>query len=251
MRLTLFTVCGILLLLFGCGSDETPAPIEHKPNYFPDAVGSRWVYRTSEGIQSILEVSGETNMEGKNYRILKNTLPVSETEFDFLKPTHYRVTQNQVFFGVGEKIDAYVHNELPASVQDEFAGLELHITVEPIAYPELIFCHIPLRPNFQWDALNVKVNGSIILQNLLLLQIPFEIIISVTGEVVAERPLETPVGSFEKTYQIEYQTEITRILFSEAETTRQTQKTWFAPHVGIVKIEDEGGVTELIEYTLK
>ena len=251
MRLTLFTVCGILLLLFGCGSDETSVPIEQMPNYYPDVVGSRWVYRNPEGIQSILKVSGETHIKGKNYRILKNTPPVSETELDFLKPIHYRVTKHEVFFVVGEKIAYYVQNELPASVQDGFAGLELHITVEPIAYPELIFCHIPLRPNFQWDALNVQVNGSIILQNLVLLQIPFEIVISVTGEVSAESSLETPAGSFEKAYQIEYNTEITRTVFSEAETIRHHLTVWFVPHVGIVKTEGELGVTELIEYTLK
>ena len=38
MKLIFFTVCGILLLL-GCGSDETPEPMEVMPNYFPDTSG--------------------------------------------------------------------------------------------------------------------------------------------------------------------------------------------------------------------
>ena len=152
-------------------------------------------------------------------------------------------------FGIGGKIDRYVENEIPASVADEFAGLELDITVEPIAYPEFVFCQLPLTPNFQWDAFNTHVNGSIVLQNLVLLQFPFEVQVSVKGEVVAVGLLETPAGSFEETYQIEYQTEITQTLFSEAETMEQRQTVWFVPHVGIVKIEDESGVTELIAYT--
>lgn len=91
MRLTFLILCGILLL-FGCGSDETSVLIEQTPNFFPDVVGSRWVYRNSKGIQLTLEVSGETNSEGKNYRILKYIPLIEETEFDLLKPTYYRAT---------------------------------------------------------------------------------------------------------------------------------------------------------------
>ena len=78
MRLTFLIFCGILLL-FSCGSDETPPAVEQMPNYFPDAVGTRWVYLNSGGIQETLEVSGETDIEGKSYRILKDTLPTEET----------------------------------------------------------------------------------------------------------------------------------------------------------------------------
>lgn len=250
MRLTFLIFCGILLL-FSCGSDETPPAVEQMPNYFPDAVGTRWVYLNSGGIQETLEVSGETDIEGKSYRILKDTLPTEETALDLLKPVYYRVTQNQVFFVVGGKIDHYVQNKLPALVQDEFAGLELTPVVDAISYPELTFFQFPLIPNSRWEAVNVKVNGNIILQNLVLLQIPFEVLIRVTGEIVAQSPLETPAGSFEEIYQIEYQTEITLTLFSEPQTTQLRQTIWFVPHVGIVKTENESGATELIEYSLK
>ena len=173
-----------------------------------------------------------------------------ETELDLLKPIYYRVTENQVFFVVGGKIDRYVQNDLPASVQDDFAGLELSVAVDSITYPELTFFQFPLILNSQWEALNLRINGSISLQNLALLQFPFEVIMGVTGEVIAESSLETPAGSFDETYQIEYQTEITQTLFSEAETTRHRQTVWFAPHVGIVKSENEHGGSELIEYFL-
>ena len=136
-------------------------------------------------------------------------------------------------------------------VQDEFAGLELTPVVDAISYPELTFFQFPLIPNSRWEAVNVKVNGNIILQNLVLLQIPFEVLIRVTGEIVAQSPLETPAGSFEEIYQIEYQTEITLTLFSEPQTTQLRQTIWFVPHVGIVKTENESGATELIEYSLK
>ena len=250
MKLTFPIFCGILLL-FSCGSDEMSAPIEQIPNYFPDTVGSRWTYLNSDGTQGTTEVSGETNIEGKNYRILKDTPPSEGTEFDLLKPIYYRVTQNEVFFVVGRKIDEYVQNELPASVQDDFAGLELSVAVDSISDSELTFFQFPLIPNSQWEALNLKISGSISLQNLALLQFPFEVIMRITGKVVAQRPLETPAENFEETYQIEYQTEITQTLFSETETWQDDQTIWFAPHVGIVKTENEDGDgAVLIAYSL-
>ena len=249
MRLTSLMLCGIFTL-FGCGSDETSAPIEDKPNYFPDVVGSRWVYRNTDGFQWTLEVSDETNIEGKDYRTFKTTPPIETIGFDLLKPDVFRVEQNRVLFAIGEKIDRYVQTELPKAAQDELAGLELTAEVEPIPHAVLIFLQVPLILNAQWDAFNVKVNGSIMPQNLALLQIPFEVLMSIKAEVVAESPLETPAGNFEKTYQIEYQTEITHSLFSEVETTQLNQTVWFVPHVGIVKVEDEHGATELIAYTL-
>ena len=248
MRLTSLMLCGIFIL-FGCGSDEMPAPIEQMPNYFPDAVGSRWVYRNADGSEWTREIIDGTDAHGVGYKVFDYTPPVSETELNSLKPDAVRVTDSQVLFVIGEQIDRYVQNDILTSVQDEFAGLELDITVAPITHPEFVFFQLPLTPSFQWDAFRTDVNGSIVLQNLVLLQFPFAVHISIKGEIVAAEALETPAGRFEETYQIEYRTEIARTLLSaEAETTQLHQTVWFAPHVGIVKIEDERGVTELIAY---
>ena len=249
MRLTSLMLCGIFVL-FGCGSDEMTAPVaQQMPNYFPDAVGSRWVYQNLDGSEWSRAVTDGNSIQGEGFQVFTYTPPVTATELDYLKPDVFRVTDNQVLFVIGEKIDRYVENVLPTWVADEFAGLELDITVEPITHPEFVFFHLPLTPNLQWEVFHTNVKGSIVLQNLVLLQFPFEVQVRVKGEVVAVSPLETPAGSFEETYQIEYKTEITQTLFSEAETMQQRETVWFAPHVGIVKIEDESGVTELIAYT--
>ena len=249
MRLTSLMLCGILIL-FGCSSDETSAPIaDPMPNYFPDTVGSRWVYRDPDGSEWTREVVNPREPEVDAYQVFAYTPSTSETELDYLKPDVFRVTDTQVLFGIGEKIDRYVQNVLPTWVADEFAGLELDITTEPITHPEFVFFQLPLTVSFQWDVFHTNVEGSIGLQNLVLLQFPFGVQVSVKGEVVAVDSLETPAGSFEETYQIAYKTEIMQTLFSEAETTQQRQTVWFAPHVGIVKMEDESGVTELISYT--
>ncbi len=249
MRLISLMLCAIFIL-FGCGSDETPAPVEPQmPNYFPDTVGSRWVYRNPDGSEWSRSVTDGNSIHGEGFHGFVYTPVSSETELDSLKPEVFRVTDSQVLFVIGEKIDRYVQDVLPTSVADELAGLELDITIEPITHPEFVFCQLPLTVNFQWDTFKTHVIGSIVLQNLVLLQFPFEVEVGVKGEIVAVGSLEIPAGSFEETYQIEYKTEITQTLFSEAETTQQRQTIWFAPHVGIVKIEDESGVTELIAYT--
>ena len=250
MRPTFLILCAFFVLC-GCGSDETLAPIEQMPNYFPDAIGSRWIYRNSDGSQWASEVSGEANIEGKDYRVFKDTPPIAATELNFLYSTYYRVTPNAVMFTVSEKVTDYLQTELPKAVQDEFAGLELTVAIEPFTHPELVFFHVPLVPNSQWDALNIKVSGNVILQNLVLLQIPFEAHIHVKAKVVSEGPLETPAGKFEKTYRIEYQTEITHTLFSTVETIQGQQTVWFVPHVGIVKVENADDVTELTKYIFK
>ena len=248
MRLTSLMLCSIFIL-FGCGSDETPAPIEQQmPNYFPDTVRSRWTYRNPDGSEWTQEIIDGTDTHGVDDKVFTYTPSASETELNYLEPDTFRITDSQVFFIIGEKIDRYVQNEVPVSVAAEFAGLELDIAVETTTHPEFVFCQLPLTLNFQWEAFNTNVNGSIVLQNLVLLQFPFEIHVSVKGEIIAVSSLETPAGSFAETYQIEYKTEITQTLFSEAETTQQHQTVWFVPYVGIAKIEDEDGITELIAY---
>lgn len=242
-------LCAVLIL-FGCGSDETSELIASKPNYFPDAVGSRWVYRNSDGLEWEREISGETNFEGKDYRIFTDTPPIMIAEFDFLMSTYHRVTSNQILAAVGEKVERLVQTELPKAVQAEFAGLELTAVVDPISYPEFVLFQMPLILNLQWDAFTVKVEGNIILENLALLQFPFEVHISTKAKVTADSPLETPAGSFEQAYRIEYQTEIINSLLSKDETIQHHLMVWFVPHVGTVKTENEHDTTELVEYNL-
>ena len=250
MRPISLILCTVFILS-GCGSDETPPPIEQTPpNYFPDAVGSRWVYRNADGYEWTREITDGYSAEAADYQRFTYTQLAADDALDYLKPNAFRVAENRVFFAIGEKVDPYIQTELPVLVEDEFAGLALDIALEPISHPEFVFFEFPLSPNVEWDAFNTKVNGSLVLQNLVLLQIPLEAQVSIKGKVVAESPLETPAGSFDSAFQIAYEMEFTHTLFPEAEVVRQRQTVWFVPHVGIVKIEDQRGVTELISYTL-
>ena len=246
----LLTLCSIVILS-SCGSGEIPEPIEAKPNYFPDAAGSRWGYRNVDGSEWTREITDGHDSQDGDYQAFTYIPLVPEAEIDFLKPTFFRVAQNKIFFGVTEKIDRYIQIELLTLVKDDFEGLEVDVALEPISSPELFFFQIPLTSDSQWEALNLKVNGNITLQNLTLLQIPFEVHFIIRGEVVSEGAIETLAGRFENTYQLKYKTEIVQTVLSHEELTVRDQTIWFVPHVGIVRIEDEHGVTELIEHKLK
>ncbi len=250
MRILFFTLC-ITLLLVACGSDELPEPTKTKPNYFPDAVGSRWVYRNADGSEWIREVIDRKDSQDQDYLTFTYKPSITETEIDFLNPTFFSVNQNQILFDVGEQIDRYIQTDLLTSVKDEFEGLEVNVTLEQITYPDLVFLQIPLISNSQWNVLNAEVNGNISLQNLTLLNFPFEVHFMVEGVVLSEETIESPVGMFETTFQIKYNTKIMQTVLSNEVSIIRDQTIWFVPYIGIVKIEDERGISELIEYNLQ
>ena len=250
MRRFLPLLC-IVYLLFSCGSDDIPEPVETKPNYFPDTIGSRWVYRSVDEQEWTREITDRKDIQNNNYQTFNYTPTDLETDFEILKPTYFRVTQNNIFFDVSDKINQYIQTELPKSVQDDFAGLDVKVVIEEISSPDLVFLHLPLTPDFNWEAFDIEIQGNLILQDLTLLHIPFEVMINIEAEVLGVGLTETPAGNFEDTYQIEYQIETTHTVFSEEDSAIQTHIIWFTPHVGIVKIKDNKGVSELIDYTLK
>ena len=249
--LRLLPLLCIVYLLFSCGSDDIPEPVKTKPNYFPDTVGSKWVYRDAAGQVWTREITDRNDTQDNIYQTFKYTPTDLETEIDILRPTSFRITQNSILLDVSDKINQYIQTELPKSVQDNFAGLDIKVVTEQVSYPELVFLQIPLISNFHWEAFDVQAQANLILQDLTLLHIPFEVLINIKAEVLSQSLSETPAGSFENTYQIEYQIDMTHTVFSETDSSIDTHSIWFTPHVGIVKIEDHRGVSELVEYTLK
>ena len=249
----IFSVIGILLL-FSCGSGEEAHDMSEteipEPNYFPNTLESRWVYRNPEGEQLTWQVVDEKSTNSGNYSVL-NITPIDPTvEQNFLIPTYFRLTEDKVFFDIQDKIEQYMTEQLPLTFKDEFEGLDVDVVVDAFSEPEFLFLPIPLVENVSWDTLNLNVNGNFVLQDLILVQIPIELQFTTYGKVVGVDSLTVPAGFFENVIQILYNNEITHTAFSRTETTQFTQTIWYVPHVGIVRIENEYGITELIEYSV-
>ena len=251
-------LCG-LLIISGCGSD-TPeeneavlAPTEEKriPNYFPDAIGNRWVYQHSDGTQWEREVTREHILQGRIYRVFDYTPPIEDTEFDYLRVPSYRVTPNRVLFFVGDEINRYFETELTADLQAIFAEDNTEIQVDAISAHELVLFRIPPTRTVTWDVLDLKIKGDIFFPDVGR-GIPFEILFLIEGAIVGGGSVKTPAGHFKTTSKIEYNLEITTKVWEEKETTTQeTDTIWLAPDVGVIKTENENGTTELIEYSLQ
>ena len=260
MRFVKFTtlfLCGVLVLaLAGCGTDTieeaeenetilTPTPERRVPDYYPNAIGNRWVYRHSDGSQWTREVTRERVLAGRTYRVFDYTPPIEDTEFDYLRVPSYRITPHRVLFFVGEEINNYFEHDLKTQLEDIFAEDNTRIHVNAISGNELIFFRIP--PTGKWDVLDLKIKGNIIFVDFNQ-ALPFEIHFLIKGAVIGSEVIETPAGIFETTSKIQYDLQITTTVEDEEDTTsRQTDTIWLAPDVGIVKIENENGTTELIE----
>ena len=250
MKCFLLFITSIVFIL-SCGSDDIPEPVDTIPNYYPGTIGSRWVYRSSDGrewTQEIIEV--DENLDN-HYQTFKYTPHMTNTVHDFLTPVSFHISQKHLLYNIKENLNHYIQTDLVSLVQDDFIGLDIEVVPEPIQYPDLKVLLLPLTSDLHWDAFHVEVQGNFILQDLTLLRIPFEAIIDIRAEVMGIDTVDTPAGSFDDTYQIEYQIEITHTVFSEKDSFNDTHTIWFTPHVGIVKIEDHRGVSELVEYTLK
>lgn len=221
-----------------------------EPNFFPDSPASRWVYITPEGNRLTWQVVDERTLDSGKYLVLETTPTELDFQSSFLIPTYFRLTEDKVLFNIREKIDLYIKDQLPLTVKDEFEGLDVDVEIDAISYPDFIFLQIPLIENASWNALNLVVHGNFILQDLILVNIPIELRFDITGKVVGIESLTTPAGTFDDVYQIKYNNKITHTVFSRTETTESSQTIWYVPHVGIVRIEDKDGISELIEYSL-
>ncbi len=243
-----------IIILFSCGSGEETQDItittESEPSYFPDALESRWVYKNPDGELQTWQIVDEKIIETDIYTVMDTTPHDPIAQSSFLLPTHFRLTEDKVLFNIREKIDLYIKDQLPLTVKDEFEGLDVEVVIDAISYPDFIFLQIPLIENVSWNALNLVVNGNFILQDLILVNIPIELQFNITGKVVEITSITTPAKTFENVYQITYDNEIIHKAFSQTDITAFSQTIWYVPHVGIVRIEDRNGISELVEYSL-
>ena len=229
-------------------------PPEAPPDYYPNFIGSQWVYRNPDGFEWAREVTDTRELGLYLYHVFNYDPPIEDAAFDFLKTPSYRITQNRVLFFVGDEIDLAYKQDLTHFLRETYqdAG-NSKINVNAIAQPELTCCRIPPAPGIEWEVIDMKVMGRVILRDQGNFNIPFQINWVNSGLITRLETVETPAGIFENCFKIQYDTKITVIVNEEQEDTlrAEVQSIWLAPEVGMVKIEDADGVTELIDYDVK
>ena len=99
-NLALILALTYILLLFGCGREETinnpingntgsEQPEPHPSNYFPITLGSRWVYRNSDGTEWSREVTESQKFDTELYHSLSYDSPIQDAQLDFLGSAEY------------------------------------------------------------------------------------------------------------------------------------------------------------------
>jgi hypothetical protein len=223
------------------------------PNYFPNTIGSRWVYRDSEGDEWAREVTGTRLINGLMYHVFAYDPPIENPPFDYIRTPSYRTTIIGVFFFVGGEINQSVQSSLTETYEQLFADAgNVTVNVNASSKSELTFFRVPPIRGKQWDVIDMKIVGDIIFRDFGDFQLPFEMNWVVTGVVVGEEIVETAAGVFKGSFKIQYESKLTTFVEGEEETSREEIDTiWLAPNVGIVKVQSEDNVIELIMYDVK
>ena len=242
--------------------------------YFPDAVGSYWVYEDQNGDELTRYAIEPEDIDGETYRAFSYDPPLEDwAEFEhYVQPYFYQVSTDWVAFFVGSEIE----NALKAATMkqmEEAMGLMrqamqeqvpegLNITFDidydiEVESPDY-FYFLPTPATFgeEWPAseINVVMTLTIDIQGMPM-EIPggsmqtvktFTTLIE-TGNVTGTETVETAAGTFEDCLVIEYRTDASIETVLSVEVPQQpgpqeqqdvtVTTVWLAPNIGIVKFE--------------
>ena len=115
----------VILLLFGCGVDESvdkpiiesvedeksvnDAPISTP--YYPMSMGSRWVYRNPDGSEWVREVTETTNFGDNLYYYFTSNSPIQDTQIESLR--------SPVYVAFLDRLDRrIVRNDINAAIRE-------------------------------------------------------------------------------------------------------------------------------------
>ena len=257
--------------------------------YFPDALGSYWLYADQNGDEFTRYAIEPEEIDDETYRAFSYE-PALEDWADYeyyIHPYFYQAGEDWVAFFVGSDTENAVKAALTAQMEEGLAiarqmmaeqlppgvSVDFSYTIEPEAQDYFYFLPTPATFNEEWTAmqLNVVLTMKIEIQSAELQipggeqVIPVSFAIVETGEVVGTETVETDAGTFEDCLKIEYQTETVIDASLPVETLQPGMQQadesfttlWLAPNVGIVKFtheheqSDEVRSLELTQYEIK
>ena len=264
----------VLLLVFSCSA--TLMGNEWANYYFPDALGSYWVYEDQNGDELTRYAIDPQDIEGDTYRAFSYD-PGLENWADFehyIQPYYYQVGDDWVAYFVGTEIEnalkastiqqmdeaivlmrQAMQEQVPEGLNVTFdIGYEVDVKSQDYFY----FLPTPATFDEEWTAVEVNLTLTMTID---ITGLPVEIPGGSTqtattyttyvevGNVTGTETVETDAGTFEDCLIIEYRTDASSETALSMEVPQQPdvqeQKgasfttVWLAPNVGIVKLTQE------------
>ena len=277
-----------LLLIFGFSA--TLLGNEWANYYFPDKLGSYWVYEDQDGNELTRTAIEAEEIDGETYRAFNYDPELADwKDYEYyVRPGFYHVGEEWVSFFVGEDVENATEAVLTKQLDEGLVVLEQQMagqlppgvtvdfqhTIESKAQDYFYLFPTPAAFNEEWTAMQIEVTVTL---NLDIQGAPIEVpeelknltstvTVVETGNVTGTETVETAAGTFEACLKIEFQTETTTDVGVPEEVKQQLPEqqsdesfttVWLAPNVGIVKFEhkhehsDEVRNLELTKYEIK
>ena len=242
-----------LLLVFGL-SAALMAEASEAIQYFPDTLGSYWIYEDQDGNELTRRVTEDKEIAGEMYHAFSYEPALKDSaDYDYhIHPNFYQISEEKVTFWVGDEaeksVKAHLTKEMEAFLkllQKMGAPFIMLYNIEIEAQDPFYALSTPVTFNEKWKATQIKAK-------ITLTPVPpqdppeatIEFTIVETGTVVGTETVETPAGTFEDCLKIEYRTE-TGVAVSSSEVEagdppgESVTTLWVAPKVGIVKFHQK------------
>jgi len=279
----------ILIFLLTFNFSATLIGNEWANYYFPDALGSYWVYEDQNGDELTRYAIEPEEIDGETYRAFSYEPALEDwANYEYyVHPYFYQIGDDWVAFFVGRDTENATKAVLTQQMEEGLAmarqmmaeqlppgvTVDFSYTIETEAQDYFYLFPTPATFNEEWTAMqfNVVLTMKVEIQGTDLQipggeqVIPVSFAIVETGEVVGTETIETDAGTFEDCLKIEYQTETVMDTSLPIETLQPGMQQmdesfttlWLAPNVGIVKFtheheqSDEVRILELTQYEIK
>ncbi len=278
---TLLLVFGLSAVLIGDAAETI--------QYFPETLGSYWVYEDPDGNELTRRVVEGKEIAGEMYHAFSYEPPLEDwTDYEhYVHPNFYQIRKDGIAFFVGDKVkkafEAKLRKEMDADIKKQqgistspgvSADFSYEIKVE--AKDDFYLLPTPIVFDKAWMA--TQISGSITLKLKMQspdFQIPggdqvnaIPIDLVEKGKVTAKETVKTPAETFEDCLKIEYWMDAgdeAKIAEKEGEAQSaspdeagiELTTLWLAPNVGIVKFVRKSAALkvekslELKQYEIK
>ena len=233
--LNYFRSISALLLIFCLG--VTLLANEQATYYFPDKLGSSWVYVDQDGNELTRHAIEEKDVEGETFRAFSYEPAIEDWEdYDWvIHPFLYQVNENWISFYVGSDIEDVIKlfvSKMAKEAQDQLDQqldqqeaanqlppgftFDLDYTIDdPTAQDYFYLLPTPVTFNEEWVAMEYQykmdISISITEQDTTTDHLIDSSSIKVVqiGKVIGTETVETEAGTFKDCLKIEYRTFIT------------------------------------------